>query len=313
MAEPEIIALGSINVDLQVRTERWPEPGETLLGRDFAMLGGGKAANVAYLARRLGHPARLIGHVGDDVLADHALRPLRDAGVNLRFTVKLPHCATAVSMITVRGGGDKAIVLASNANDSWDEAAARRAAAAVRDAPDGSLLVADLEVPVQVVQRAAQAARARGFRVVLDPSPADRMTDDLYPLAAGLTPNPPETHTLTGIDVREMTSAVRAGEQLVKRGVQAAFVKLGNGGCAVVTSEGGKRVTAPKVKVVDKTGAGDCFAGALGVAMLEGRHPIEAARFAAAAAAFAVTGYGSQPSYPSRADVERLLTQTNAA
>jgi ribokinase len=174
------------------------------------------------------------------------------------------------------------------------------------------VLVADLVVPVQVVRRAAQAARQRGFPVVLDPSPAARMTDDLYPLAGCLTPNPPETHTLTGIAVHDMDGALQAGAELVKRGVGTAFVKLGDGGCSVVTRDGGTRVVAPPVRVVDKTGAGDAFAGALGVAMLEGRDPAAAGRFAVAAATFAVTGYGSQPAYPARADVERLLPSTQA-
>ena len=302
-----IIALGSINVDVQVRTERWPEPGETLIGRDFIMLGGGKGANVAFLARRLGAPALLIGRVGDDLLARHALQPLDQAGVDLSHVRRLTGQSTALSMITVRKDGEKAIVLAPNANEVWDEADAERAAAAIAQAPDGSLLVVDLEVGRTVAQRALAAARQRGSPVVLDPSPADRVTDAMLRRADFLTPNPSEAHRLTGIEVKTARDAARAGRTLVERGVRVAFMKLGDGGCVVVTREGTQRVVARKVKVVDKTGAGDAFAGALAVALFEGKEPAEAARFAVAASTFAVTGWGSQPSYPTRDQIEALL------
>src|SRR5437763_1516636 len=114
-----VLSLGSVNVDFQVRTDRWPGPGETLLGREFVMVGGGKAANVAVLARRLGWDARLIARVGDDLLADHALRPLQEGGVDLQAVQRVRGQATGVALIDVRPDGEKASVLAANANDAW--------------------------------------------------------------------------------------------------------------------------------------------------------------------------------------------------
>lgn len=262
MEQPTLLAVGSINMDVQVRTDRWPDPGETLLARDFLMTGGGKAANVAFLARRLGRPARLFGHVGDDVLADQALRSLERAGVDLAGVTRVEGVATALSMIVVRPDGEKAIILAPNANDAWNDDDADAVAAAIGNAPQGSVLVVDLEVPEDVVRRAVEAARRaareHGFRVVLDPSPADRMPDDLYALVDVITPNPSEARTLTGIEIRS---------------------------------------------------AGDAFAGGLGVALLDGLEIVEAVRFAVATANLAVMAYGSQESYPTRDEVERMLAR----
>ncbi len=156
MEEPTLLAVGSINMDVQVRTDRWPDEGETLLARDFLMTGGGKAANVAFLARRPGRSARLFGHVGHDVLADEALRSLEDAGVDLGGVRRVEGSATALSMIVVRPDGEKTIILAPNAND------ADGVAEAIGSAPAGSVLVVDLEVPEDVVRRASGSSASGG-------------------------------------------------------------------------------------------------------------------------------------------------------
>lgn len=307
MEEPTLLAVGSINMDVQVRTDRWPDEGETLLGRDFLMTGGGKAANVAFLARRLGRPARLFGHVGDDVLADEALRSLEDAGVDLRHVQRVRGSATALSMIVVRPDGEKTIILAPNANDAWDDADAEGVAEAIGSAPAESVLVVDLEVPDVVVRRAVVVARERGLPVVLDPSPADRMPENLFAFADVITPNPAEAETLTGIAVASVGDAERAGRELLKRGAGTACMKLPEGGCVVVADGILERIDPVELEVVDTTGAGDAFAGGLGVALLDGLEIVEATRFAVATSHVAVTAYGSQESYPTRDEVERML------
>lgn len=304
-----VISLGSINVDFQVRTDRWPDAGETLLGHDFLMTGGGKGANVATLARRLGVPAMLIGRVGDDVLAGETLRPLREAGVDLEHVSETTGWATAVSMIVVRPDGRKTIILAANANDSWPETDANAVAKVVNNAPSGSVLVVDLEVPRFIVRAAAEAARRRSLPVVLDPSPADRMEDDLYELIDVITPNPSEGRLLTGVGIESPDDAERAARKLLERGVTAVCQKLAGGGCMVVTEDGSHHVAAEDVDVVDTTGAGDAFAGAMGVALFEGQALVDAARFAVAAATVAVTTYGSQEAYPSRDELDRMLSR----
>ena len=313
MTQAQILSLGSVNVDFQVRADRWPEPGETLLGQDFLMIGGGKGANVAFLARRLGVNARLLARVGEDALAEEALRPLREIGVDLGATKRVAQERTGIALIIVRPEGDKGIILSANANTAWEPTDAEGVATEIQDAPPGSVLVADLEVPVSIVQRALETARQQGLRTVLDPSPAGCLLPALYSAVDYLTPNPTEAEQLTGIPVRSAADAFRAGEVLLERGVGAALMKLGAGGCVGVSAGGRERLPAVPVRVVDQTGAGDAFAGALAVALLEGQQVNEAARFAVAAATLAVTRYGSQSSYPTRAELGRWIAQGDQA
>ena len=306
-AHRTILSLGSINADFQMRVERRPEVSETVLAHDFVRLGGGKAANVAFLARRLGCDARLFARVGQDDLADQALRPLRDAGVDLSGVTGVEGADTAVSIVSVPPDGKKGIVLAPGANAAWRAEDADEVAKAVTDAPGDNVLVLDCEVPTFVVEAAIRAAREHGIATVLDPSPADRVTDIILAHSDVVLPNPVEAESLSGIEVSDTETATRAGRAILARGARAACMKLSDGGCVIVEDGAPCRVlNPPHPEVVDTTGAGDAFAGALGVALAEGRILHEAAVLAAAAATHTVTGYGSQPAYPDRNDIERI-------
>lgn len=307
-----VLSLGSINVDFQVRVERRPEISETLLGRDYLRASGGKGANVAFLARRLGAAAELIGRVGDDELAAVALAPLEACGVGLAAVRRLPQRATGVALITVPPDGKKGIVLAANANREWEAdgpAAARRA---VEAAPAGAVLVVDCEVPEAVAGAAMAAARERGLTVVLDPSPADRASAELLAMADVVVPNAGEAAALAGAAVEDVASANAAAQTLLECGVGTAVVKLPDGGCVVSDGEQGLHVPARPVPVVDTNGAGDAFAGALAVALAEGLSVAEAAPFACAAANLAVTGWGAQASYPERGAIEAFARELGA-
>lgn len=304
-AEPVVISVGSVNVDFQVRTDRWPGAGETLLADDFLMAGGGKAANVAYLARRLEAGAVLVARVGDDLLADHALAPLRELDVDLRHVDRVSGEATGAALIDVRADGEKVILLAANANDVWGPDDERDAESAVQAAPPGSVVTVDLEVPAAVVRRSLEAAHEAGHVVVLDPSPADRLDDGLAPLADYVTPNQTEAELLTGVTVRSPADGRRAGEELVKQGVAVALVKLGGDGCMLVSDDHRLHVRPASREAVDTTGAGDAFAAGLSVALLEGRPPPDAACVAVASGTLAVTRFGSQASYPTRDELDR--------
>ena len=313
MTAPVLLSLGSINADFQMEVAR-PLGAETLPARHFTRLCGGKAANRAFLARRLGLPARLLGRVGDDELRHQALGGLREAGVDLSGVGTAPGCATAVSVIAVPPGGKKAILLAANANDSWGDAATTAAVEAVGAAPDGSLLAVDCEIPAAVVRAAVERARARGFRVVLDPSWPDRVERDLLPHCLAVAPNAAEAGVLAGTEVTDLASAVEAARRIAALGPALTAVKLEDGGCILL--EHGQQpfhIPAQPVDVVDTTGAGDAFTAALAVALLEGCSPRDAALFAVSASHAAVTAWGSQPAYPDRAAVESRLPALSRA
>jgi ribokinase len=302
-----VISLGSINLDLQARADSWPQAGKLSTLQDFLVVVGGKAANVAYFVKRLGVPAMLIARTGDDALAPPARALLEQIGVDLRFTRALSDAHTGVAMILVGRDADKAIALAANANDAWSREDAEDAATAVRLAPSGSVLACDLEISAEALARAIDAARERGFPVVLDPSPAQRFDAAQWRGVDYLTPNPGEAETLTGVVVRGPEDGFRAGKLLQDRGVRNVLVKLREGGCAVMGEAESFLVEAPHVTPVDKTGAGDAFAGAVAVAVGRGLPLREVARMAVAAATIAVTRYGSQASYPDRAELEKWI------
>ncbi|MCG7360552.1 PfkB family carbohydrate kinase [Roseomonas sp. ACRSG] len=286
--------------------EEAPDTGRTLPATDFVRLSGGKAANVAFLARRLGHPAHLLARTGDDDLREQALAPLRAAGVDLSAVSQAPDIPTAVSMIAVLPNGKKSIILAGNANDAWDMAAAEAVLAQVGLAPLGSVLVADYEVPADLVARAVEAARARGLTVVIDPSPAPRAERAVLGRATAVTPNASEAESITGIAAQSPASAAEAASRLEQFGAPIACVKLPDGGCVLRHAGRTMHVPALPVDVVDSTGAGDAFTGGLAVALLERQPPLQAAVFATAVSHLAVTAYGSQAAYPERDRIQAM-------
>ncbi|QGG96699.1 ribokinase [Actinomarinicola tropica] len=293
-----VISLGSVNADFTVASPTNPAGPGTILASDLVRRSGGKAANVAVLARRLGADAVLLGCVGDDDLAVQALAGPRAEGVDLSSVRRRPG-PTGYASIAVPPDGAKTIMLAPGANDAWgDEADA--VAAEVGAAPAGSVLVVDLEVPGEVVDAALRAARERGVTTVVDPAPPARLADPLLPSIDHLTPDHHEAGELTGEDTSSVEGAQRAAAQLRRRGVHTAHVKLASGGCVTATPDGCWLVEAPEVEAVDATGAGDAFAGGLAWGLLEGRSTIDAAVLAVAASTIAVTEHGSQEAYPDR-------------
>lgn len=306
-----VISLGSVNADFQVRVDRRPDLSETLMAQDFLKLSGGKAANVAYLARKLGAEAWLIAHVGDDSLAEQALQPLQDMGIDLRHVHRVSGKPTGVSMITVPPDGKKGIVLAGNANSDWSEDDVFEVCAAIEDAPSGSVLVVDYEVAPFIVQHAIATANQQGIPVILDPSPADRVDPGLFPQVTYIVPAAGEAEKLTGMAIDSVDEAIKAANQLMEQGIKNACIKLKDGGCVLVNQEIKFHVPSTPVDVVDTTGAGDAFTGGLAVAVVEGRSLQEAACFATAASHAAVTKYGSQPAYPTRPELDSLFAQLN--
>jgi ribokinase len=299
-----IVSLGSINADFVVRVDRSPSGPGSLLAHDLLRTSGGKAANVAVLAQRLGTPSVLLGCVGDDDLAEQALAGPVRAGVDVSGVARREG-PTAYSSVLVPPDGAKTIVLANAANDAWDDVGAVERAVAACSESD--VVVVDLEIAPRMAAAAVRIARARDLTVVLDPAPADRLDESLLPLVDHLTPDHAEAAALTGTVGDDDERAQQAAEQLHARGAGTAYVKLRDGGCALAGDDGRAVVRAPEVEVVDATGAGDAFAGALAWALHDGRPPIDAACVAVAAASCAVGAYGSQESYPTRDALAAML------
>lgn len=301
-----VLSLGSINADFQVRVSRRPHISETLVSTEFQRFSGGKAANVAYLVHRLGLNARLFGRVGDDDLAEQALRPLRDIGVELSEVKQVTGASTGVAMITVPPDGNKGIVLAPNANEAWSDDEAAEIAGIIDAMPAEAVLVIDCEISGHVLEAAVSAASYRGQTIILDPSPADRVTNTVLAAADVVAPNASEAEQLTGVKYDDVNTAAQAGALLLKRGAAAACMKLAEGGCVLVEERHVTYIGSVPVDVVDTTGAGDAFVGALAVALVEQHLLVDAVAFAAAASHLTVTGYGSQAALPTREQIQHL-------
>jgi ribokinase len=291
----QLISVGSINADHQMRVERAPGTGTTLAG-SLLRTSGGKGANVAYAVARWGGTAILVGSVGDDDLAALALGAPRAVGVDVRL-VGTVSGGTGLSTVAVDAEGAKSILLALEANDepySDPDGLVR----AIREAPDRSVLVVDGEVHRGLAAVALESGRGH-LTVVLDPAPPERVDPQMLGAADHLVPDHHEASELSGVVVDDAASALRAARSLRRQGPTHVHVKLPLGGCASAGPDGECILEAPSdLDVVDTTGAGDAFAAGLSWALLTGATGTEAARVATAASACAVTAWGSQQSYP---------------
>jgi len=304
--ESSILSIGSLNVDFTAGVERRPGVSETLMASSFWRAGGGKGGNVALLCARFGVRSAVLGRVGDDELAPLALRPLTEAGVDASLVRRQSGELTGISMITVPPDGQKGIILAANANRHWEEEATAAANSAVAALAPGSIVVVDFEIPRQVVATAVAAARERELTVLVDPSPAGDVARDLLGQASVAVPNAGEAATLTSIAVDGPETGAKAARRLREFGVRWPVVKLADGGCVVLEGETLSAIPAPEVDVVDSNGAGDAFAGALAVALLEGRGILAACTLAVATASLSVIVRGAQASFPVRDAAEQL-------
>lgn len=300
-----ILVVGSINMDLAVRTRRMPAPGETVLGEGFTVSPGGKGANQAVAVARLGGACRMIGRVGDDTFGRTLLENLRDEGVACDDVLVTRGVSSGTAMIIVDANGENSIVVASGANhritpdDLFGRTEAFEAAAVV---------LLQLELPLPTVRAAIRLARRHDCRVILDPAPAPNpMPNDLCTVDI-LSPNVSEAEVITGTKAVEERVDKNVGADLITRGASAAVLKLGHRGSLVVTSDGHFYTVRPyHVNVVDTTAAGDAFTAGLAVTVAQGDDLHTAARFANAAGALACSKFGAQAAMPSAEEVRLLM------
>jgi ribokinase len=300
MASPRLLVVGSSNTDLIVRADRLPGPGETVLGGDLITAPGGKGANQAVAAARLGAAVTFVARVGQDMFGQTALDNFHREGLDTRYVMQDATAPSGVALIVVGPSGQNLIAVAPGANSRLtpqDVEAARPAFA------EASVVILQLETPLETVRAAAHLGRAAGALVILNPAPAQPLPAELYAAVDLLTPNETEAALLTGESTPEAAAAV-----FLKQGVRTVIINLGEAGALLATqSDPMRRIPGFHVQALDTTAAGDAFNGGLGVALARGQPRESAVRFAHAVAALSVTRLGAQPSLPTLAEVEAFL------
>jgi ribokinase len=300
-AEGRIITvIGSTNTDMVVVTETLPRPGETLLGGRFFMNAGGKGANQAVAASRLGGNVNFIAKTGNDVFGRQARELFNKEGIDTRSVFTDNETASGVALINVDNHGENCIAVAPGANDRLTPNDIQSAEKQISEA---EIVLLQLEIPLETVEYAVKLAFEAGKKTVLNPAPARQLPEHLYKQLFLITPNETEAEVLTGVRVKDESSAQRAAEILISKGTRHVIITLGSKGAYLYSGGAGHNVPAPKVNAVDTTAAGDVFNGALCVALAENRSLEEAVRFAIKAASISVTRMGAQASAPFRREV----------
>ncbi|NMB02307.1 MAG: ribokinase [Firmicutes bacterium] len=304
MQRTKILVIGSLNMDLVVHVPRVPQDGETILGTEFHRYFGGKGANQALAVARQGVTTLMAGRVGADAFGEDQIATLKAAGINTDYILIDEERTSGVASIVIDEAGNNRIMVIPGANGAVSP---RDVEALEPIMAECSCVVIQLEIPLETVLAAVRSAHAQGAKVILNPAPAQTLPLDIYPCLTVITPNESEAQLLTGIEVKDLVSARQAAQVLLDRGVLAVVITLGAQGVYGLTLAGEFHFPAHQVKVVDTVAAGDTFTGALAALVGEGRSLKEAAEYANAAAALAVTRRGAQPSVPTREEVLRFM------
>lgn len=307
-------------MDLVVKSPRIPAVGETILGEDFIMTPGGKGANQAVAAAKLGAEVYLVAKLGDDVFAEQSLNNFKKEAVNTKYVTQIKDAPSGVALITVDDAGNNVIVVAPGANQKLSAEDVKEAES---DISSSGALVAQLEVPLKTVEFAAQLANDSGVPFILDPAPAQKLSPALLKMVDVLTPNETEAQILTGIEVtsnrdspaRRVAGKARMASEtclttvknLLECGVKAVILTMGAKGFLLATNDRTEFVPAVKADAVDATAAGDAFTGSLAFGLAAGRKLFDAALFAGHVAALSVTKMGAQSSMPTAEEVESFM------
>ena len=296
----KILVIGSSNTDMVIKTEKMPAPGETILGGTFLMNPGGKGANQAVAAARLGGKVTFITKRGNDLFGNQAVGLFMREGIDTQYIIKDKELPSGVALITVDAAGENSIVVApgSNGNLLPEDVSLK-----LMKTGKCAILLLQLEIPVKTVEYAIHKASEYGIKVILNPAPATSLPEDLFKNIWLITPNETEAEMFTGIRVHDLPSADNAAESFMKKGVKNVIITLGSAGAFIRSDKFTGMIPAIKVHAVDTTAAGDIFNGALAVAIAEGNNLEEAVLFANKAAAISVTRLGAQASAPYRKEI----------
>ncbi|WP_219838077.1 ribokinase [Paenibacillus sp. R14(2021)] len=308
MNKPKLVVIGSLNMDIVVETDRYPQVGETLLGRSVRFIPGGKGANQAVAAARLGAETAMIGAVGDDSFGDDLLRSLQQDGVDISGVKRAAGSATGIASIYV-AEGDNSIVVVPGANYLVEPADIDRNEAKLREA---DIVLLQLEIPIETVVHAAKKAKQLGKTVVLNPAPAQPLPDELFSCIDYLTPNRTELAEYTGMNTVgiHLEAAMRRMKDM---GAAHVVTTLGADGSAFLGADGTMRfINSYRVPVVDTTGAGDCYNAGLALSIASGGSLDQAVAYASLASAVAVTKFGAQTGMPTADEVQQFSRQYSA-
>jgi ribokinase len=293
--KPQILVIGSANMDMVIKTDHFPAPGETIIGGDFKLIHGGKGANQAVAAARLGGDVCFITQLGTDVFGNQNLENYQKEGIDISWIKQNPDRPSGVALITVDKSGENTIIVAPGSNYSLSIS---DIAAATTPFQEADMILLQLEIPLSVVLEACKKAHKLGKKIILNPAPAMVLPEEIYPLLYLITPNETEAEVLTGIKVIGEASAYQASRILKSRGVDQIIITMGAGGAFLFTDDFQGIIPTSAVAAIDTTAAGDTFCGALAVALGKGMILEEAIAFALKASTLSVQRFGAQTSIP---------------
>lgn len=300
MDAKRILIVGSSNTDMVIKTQKFPSPGETILGGKFLMNAGGKGANQAVAAARTGGKVTFVGKIGNDIFGRQAVQQLKEEGIDVDFVSVDVENPSGVALITVDSKGENSIVVAPGSNGTLSSGDFDKASGVL---DESEFVLLQLEIPILTVEHIAEMAARKHKKVVLNPAPAARLSDELLRNISIITPNESEAELLTGVKVTDEQSALKAANLLHDKGVETVIITMGAAGAFLLADGKHDIISAPRVEPVDTTAAGDTFNGALVVALSEGKSIRESIAFANQAAAISVTRIGAQSSVPYRKEI----------
>lgn len=303
MRYPSIVVVGSSNTDMVTTTDHLPEPGETILGEKFFINPGGKGANQAVAASRLGGTVIFIAKIGDDIFGRQSLQLFREEGIDTAHIISDHENPSGIALITVDKHGENCIVVAPGSNAALVPADIDNAKTIIEQA---SVVLLQLEIPISTVQYVINIAAAAHVPVILNPAPACALPDSILSHVSIITPNEKEAGMLTGIHIKDEITATQAAKKLKEKGIKTVIITLGQQGALVYHDDECIIVPAPVVRAVDTTAAGDVFNGALAVALSEKKSMAYAVGYACKAASISVTRLGAQSSAPYKNECENV-------
>jgi ribokinase len=294
-----IVVIGSANTDMVVKTDKFPLPGETKLGGTFFMNAGGKGANQAVAAARLGGNVILVAKVGNDIFGKQTLSDIKKEGINADYLFIDESSPSGVALITVNSDGENCIVVAPGANSRL----LPKDIDGITGMNEAEIILMQLEIPIETIASVMKMAKGNGQNIILNPAPAQPLADELLDGLFLITPNETEAWVLTGIKIEGQTSAMQAAECLIKKGVKNVIITLGSKGAYFQSDKSHFHMQTPVVNAIDTTAAGDVFNGALAVAIAENKDWEKAVEFACEVASISVTRMGAQASIPYRNEI----------